>query len=253
MRAALFRPLERHFFLRVARILTTSPNYAAGSAFLRRYAKRQEVVPMGLDLEPYLHPSDEHRRSAARLRAEHRPLWFYCGRLVYYKGLNVALRALQSIPGTLAIVGSGPELDALTAQARAEGVSDRVQFLGGIPHLETVPYFSAATAFWFPSNARSEAFGLVQVEAMAAGCPVINTDIPHSGISWVSQHERTGLTIPINDSDALAAASRRLLDNPGLREKLSAQARERAQNEFDHRVMAQRCVKVYESVLSRRA
>ena len=66
-------------------------------------------------------------------------------------------------------------------------MADRVVFPGDLPHyLDLVPYYLAADAFWFPSNARSEAFGLVQVEAMACGCPVINTAIPHSGVAWVS-------------------------------------------------------------------
>src|SRR5262249_28666229 len=114
---------------------------------------------------------------------------------------------------------------------------------------EIVPYYLAADAFWFPSNARSEAFGLVQVEAMASGCPVINTAIPHSGVPWVSRHDETGLTVPVNDPCALAAAARRLLEEPGLRDRLTAAARRRAADEFDHRVMARRSLEVYGSVL----
>ena len=89
-----------------------------------------------------------------------------------------------------------------------------------------MPYYLAADAFWFPSNARSEAFGLVQVEAMASGCPVINTAIPHSGVPWVSPHEETGLTVPVDDPAALAAAANRLLTEPGLRDRLGAAGRD---------------------------
>ena len=104
-------------------------------------------------------------------------------------------------------------------------MADRVVFLGTLPHyLDVVPYYLAADAFWFPSNARSEAFGLVQVEAMASGCPVINTRIPHSGVPWVSLHEETGLTVPVDDPAALAAAANRLLTEPGLRDRLAAAA-----------------------------
>ena len=132
------------------------------------------------------------------------------------------------------LVGDGPDQRALQAEARRLGVRDRVVFLGHVPRL--VPYYLAADAFWFPSNARSEAFGLVQVEAMASGCPVINTAIPHSGVPWVSRHEETGLTVPVDDPVALAAAASRLLTEPGLRDRLAAAARERAIREFDHRV-----------------
>jgi rhamnosyl/mannosyltransferase len=87
---------------------------------------------------------------------------------------------------------------------------------------------------------------------MAAGCPVINTNIPHSGVTWVSQHEKTGLTVPIDDPQALASAAARVFSEPGLRERLSAAGVERVKSEFDHRVMASRTIKIYESVLSRR-
>ena len=170
--------------------------------------------------------------------------------MVYYKGFGNAIRALPGLPGTLMLVGDGPDRPALEAEARRLGVADRVAFLGNLPHyLDLVAYYLAADAFWFPSNARSEAFGLVQVEAMAAGCPVINTAIPHSGVPWVSRHGESGLTVPVDDPPALAAAARRLLEEPGLRDRLAEGGRARARREFDHRVMAARSVAVYERVL----
>jgi rhamnosyl/mannosyltransferase len=78
---------------------------------------------------------------------------------------------------------------------------------------------------------------------------VINTAIPHSGVSWVSVHDQTGLTIPVDDPGALAAAANRLLDEPGLRERLAAGGRARAASEFDHRVLAQRSLAIYRRVL----
>jgi rhamnosyl/mannosyltransferase len=114
---------------------------------------------------------------------------------------------------------------------------------------EVVGAYHAATALWFPSNARSEGFGLVQVEAMASGCPVINTAIPGSGVAWVSPHEQTGLTVPMNDPSEFARAANRLLNERGLRDRLAAGARARVRAEFDHRFMAERCMNIYRSVL----
>ena len=250
--AALFRPLERRAYQRVAAILPTSPTYPAGSRFLRPYGDRVEVLPMGLDLAPYAEPSAEARAEADRIRQRYNgPLWLGCGRLIYYKGFLNAIRALPLVSGTLLLVGDGPERPALKAEAAALGVADRVVFLGSMPYREIVPYYLAAEAFWFPSNARSEAFGLVQVEAMASGCPVLNTAIPHSGVPWVSPHEETGLTVPMDDPAALAAAARRLLEEPGLRDRLAAAGRRRAAREFDHRVMAGRSLDLYRRVLAR--
>src|ERR1035437_4637382 len=84
-RAALFGPLERQFYRSVKKIILTSPCYAMGSPFLKAYAPLLELLPRGLDLEPYLNPSAAHRRAAQELRARYNPLWFFCGRLVYYK------------------------------------------------------------------------------------------------------------------------------------------------------------------------
>ncbi len=246
---ALFRPLERLAYRRVRAILTTSPGYPAGSRFLKPYVDRLEVLPHGIDLAPYLEPTAADREEAARLRAAHPgPLWVGCGRLVYYKGFLNAIRALTRVPGTLLIVGEGPDRPALEAEALRLGVSDRLVLCGGVPVL--TPYYLAADAFWFPSNARSEAFGLVQVEAMASGCPVLNTHVPHSGVDWVSRHEETGLTVPVDDPAALADAANRLLAEPGLRRRLAAAARERAIREFDHRAMADRSLAIYRRVLA---
>ncbi len=251
LRAALFRPLERSLYRRAAMILPTSPTYAAGSEFLRPYAAKVRVLPMGIDLAPYLDPSGADRDRAEAIRSRYEgPIWLGCGRLIYYKGFPVAVRALPRVPGTLLLVGDGPDRPKLEAEAEALGVRDRVVFLGAMPYQEIIPYYLAADAFWFPSIAKSEAFGLVQVEAMACGTPVINAAIPHSGVPWVSPHEETGLTVPVNDPIALASAAARLMDEPGLRERLGAAARERATREFDHRIMARRSLALYRDVLT---
>lgn len=251
LRAALFRPIERLAYRNVRAILTTSPDYARGSSFLRPYADRVEVLPHGIDLGPYLEPSPANREAGARIRSEHRgPIWLGCGRQVYYKGFLNAIRALTRVQGTLLLIGDGPDRAALEAEAAGLGLSERVVFLGNLPHyLDLIPYYLAADAFWFPSNARSEAFGLVQVEAMACSCPVINAAIPDSGVAWVSPHGETGLTVPVDDPVALADAANRLVTEPGLRDRLAASARARAVREFDHRVMAARSLAVYRRVI----
>src|SRR5262249_58399124 len=129
------------------------------------------------------------------------------GRLVYYKGLHNAVKALATVPGRLLVIGEGPAQAELRRLADAEGVADRIIWRGHVGADELVGAYQAATALWFPSNARSEGFGLVQVEAMASGCPVINTAIAGSGVSWVSRHDETGLTVRVNDPAAPAAAA----------------------------------------------
>jgi rhamnosyl/mannosyltransferase len=248
--ARLFQPLETKFYKRVKLILSTSPTYPPGSRLLSENRDRLLVLPMGIDLQPYLNPAPEHLRAAEALKAKYPgPLWVACGRLVYYKGLPTAIQALAHTQGTLLIVGDGPDQAALEAEAQQRGVRDRVVFVGGLPYQDIVPYYLAATAFWFPSGARSEAFGLVQVEAMACGCPVINTNIPNSGVAWVSRDNESGLTIPVGDVAALAEASRRLIADPALHARLAAGARQRAISEFDAPLMAARSLELYNRIL----
>ena len=149
------------------------------------------------------------------------------------------------------MIGDGPLEAELRRLATDRGVADRIVWRGRADPDELVGAYHAATALWFPSNARSEAFGLVQVEALASGCPVINCAIPASGVSWVSPHEETGLTMPVNDPAALAAAARRVLDEPGLRSRLADNGRRRASQEFDYREMGRRSLEIYQRALYR--
>jgi rhamnosyl/mannosyltransferase len=246
----LLRPFEHLAFRRAGGIVTTTPVYAAGSDVLRGYRDKLGVLPFGIDLAPYLRPGPEVTAQAEALWAAHgRRLWLAVGRLVYYKGLHNAIRALAAVPGKLLVVGDGPLEGELRRLAGTVGVADRIIWRSHLAPDELSAAYHAATALWFPSNARSEAFGLVQVEAMASGCPVLNTAIPCSGVAWVSRHEETGLTVPVNDPDALARAANRLLTEPGLRERLSGNASRRAREEFDAGLMAQRSLALYRRVL----
>jgi glycosyltransferase involved in cell wall biosynthesis len=247
LRRVIFSPIERLCYDRASVVLADSPPYIEGSSVLKRCSGRLGVLPIGLDLEPYLNPSPEiSARSVALRRSIAGPIWFSCGRLVYYKGFETAIRALQFVPGTFLIAGDGPQRKRLERLAARLNLESRIRFLGKIPNdEELIAYYLAAEAFWFPSNARSEAFGLVQVEAMACGTPVINTAIPNSGVPWVSRHEESGLTVPVDDPAAFAAAARRLLDVAGLRDRLSAGARARAIAEFGREAMGRRSLALY--------
>ena len=243
---------ERKLLKKAAAILTDSPPYAAGSAQLQPLLDKVQPLPLGIDLQPFLEPSAEALRRRDEFRRRYPgPIWVAVGRLVYYKGLATALKALQTMPGTLLIIGSGPLRAELERQATEFGVADRVVWLGKASADELIGAYHAATALLFPSNARSEAFGLVQVEAMAAGCPVINTNIPHSGVAWVSPHDETGLTVDVGSAAQLSAAAHRLLDEPGLRTRLAAGAIQRAVNHFSAARMADRSLDVYARVLSK--
>jgi rhamnosyl/mannosyltransferase len=120
--------------------------------------------------------------------------------------------------------------------------------MGKISHELLAACYHAAKVFVLASILRSEAFGIAQVEAMAAGLPVVNTQLD-SGVPFVSIHERTGLTVPPGDPGALAEAVNRLLDNPDLKVSLGAAAALRAREEFSLDAMVGRTMSLYEQVM----
>jgi rhamnosyl/mannosyltransferase len=243
-------PIEKRVYFFARRILSDSPNYIEGSKVLKEFQPKVQVLPLGIDLDPYLHPAPRTIENARELKDKMgNPLWLMVGRLTYYKGYETAIDALAKVDGMLVVVGTG-ELEAnLKYQANRKGVSERVIWIPSVSQNELVSLYYAATALWFPSTAKSEGFGLVQVEAMACGCPVINTDIKHSGVSWVSINGKTGLTVPVFDSDKLANAANRIAKEKGLREKFSGGAKARALTEFESKKMVERSLKLYEEVL----
>lgn len=245
------KPLKKLVYGRAAAIFASSEAYVDSSAVLQRYADKVAVIPLGIDLAPFQHPAPTALSAEADIRRRFgdAPLWLSVGRCVYYKGLHTAIAALKHVPGRLLIMGEGPLRKSLERDARKAGVTDRVIWWGRSSEAELVGAYRAATALWFPSNARSEAFGLVQIEAMASGLPVINTHIPGSGASWVSRDGESGLTVAAEDPSALAMAAKRLIDSPELREKLAAGAKARAATEFGAELMAQRTLTAYAQLL----
>ena len=241
----LFDPLLHAALRRCSAIIASSPNYVASSATLARHRDRCEVIPLGIPLRDF-EQCDAAAIDAVRREFGER-LIVSVGRLVYYKGFEYLIRAMKHVHGRLLIVGIGPLRQKLGALAAELGVADRVNFLGNIDHQRLVACYHAADLFVLASIARSEAYGLVQVEAMAAGLPVVNTELD-SGVPFVSLHEQTGLTVPPADSEALAAAINRLLDDPDQRAAFGQAARLRAQQEFAVEAMALRTLSLYDRI-----
>jgi rhamnosyl/mannosyltransferase len=244
------RPFEHIVYSQSSQILTTSFQYVQGSKFLQFYPHKLNALPLGLDIETYRQPNQKAVAYSRSLQQEHGDIiWLAVGRLVYYKALHIAIQSLKKVRGKLVIIGIGSLKAELKALAHKLGVENRIVWLGHVSEDQLVGAYHAATALWFPSNVRSEGFGLVQVEAMASGCPVINANIPCSGVAWVSRHEQEGLTVPINNPDALAQASNRLLYQPGLRDRLVKACQDRAAY-FNHISMGKRSLEIYDKILS---
>jgi glycosyltransferase involved in cell wall biosynthesis len=231
---------------RAERVLATSPNYAETSPTLQRFRDKCEVVPYGIDLDLFA-KTKEREEQAARIRARYGnvPLLVGVGRLIYYKGFEYAIRALARVPrAELVLIGDGPLRPELENLARELGVAERVHLVGEMQNSEVPPYYFASDVYLLPSIARSEAFGIVQIEAMACGLPVINTDLP-SGVPFVSRHGESGLTVPPSDVTALASAIETLLSDPARRAEMSRAARARAERDFSKATLKARMRAIY--------
>ncbi len=240
-----FWPLLRHALGRADAIIAASPDYVQTSPVLRKFQRRCRVIPYGLPLGPFDQPN---LIEVSRIRKRYGPrIVLGVGRLVYYKGFEYLIRAMKMVEAHLLIVGSGPLRHELEREARACGVEERVTLLTGVE--DVVPYYHATDVFALPSVARSEAFGIVQLEAMACGKAVVNTDLK-SGVTFASPGGVTGLTVTPADPHALGTAINTLLDDPALSARLGQAGRRRVQKEFDLQVMARRTLELYEEVMN---
>lgn len=238
-----FEPILYRSLDRCAALIASSPNYVDTSPVLSAYRDRCRVIPLGIPVEQFQR-YDAAQVSRIRERYGDR-IVISVGRLIYYKGFEYLIRAMAGVRGRLLIVGEGPLRADLEREAQACGVADRVVFLGEVP--DVVPYYHAADLSVLASVARSESFGIVQLEAMACGKPVVNTRLA-SGVPFVSLDGVTGLTVPPADPEALANSINLLLDNPALRAEYGRAARHRVEQEFTLEVMTRRILQLYSEV-----
>jgi glycosyltransferase involved in cell wall biosynthesis len=236
----LYGPLLRQVLRRADRILTDSPNYMQTSVWLQPVRDKCTVAPLGVDPVRFA-PSASPYAGA--------PMLLFVGRLRYYKGLDTLLHALVSLPDVgLSVVGEGAMRSEWEELAASLGVASRVRFVGEVNDVALPGIYHQATAFVLPSNARSESFGTVLLEAMASGLPCVTTEVG-TGTSWVVQDGATGLVVPPSDPAALAGAIGRLIADPGMASRMGQAGRERVEQEFAESVMVERVMTVYREVL----
>lgn len=243
-----YRPFQRRLLKQVAGISVSNPRLIETSPQLRPYAAKCRVIAHGIDLQR-LQPTAAVRARSVELRHQYGPaIVLFVGRLRHYKGIDVLIRALAELSARALIVGSGPMASSWQALARALGLSDRVHFLGEVAEAELVALYHAADVFVLPSTNRAETWGTVQIEAMAAGLPVVCTEVG-TGTSYVNQHQVTGLVVPPGDASALAAALRRLLGDPEERARMGRAAQQRATQLFSQQAMLRDTKAWYEALV----
>jgi glycosyltransferase involved in cell wall biosynthesis len=250
----LYRPFQLMEIMRAKAIVAATPSHFESSTQIpSEYpAAQKHVIPFGMDFG-WLELTPDMEAHAARIKAQAggRFMVFALGRHVKYKGFDVLIRAMQHTNAYLVLGGEGPLTAQLKTQAQQLGGSERVRFAGRLDQAELAAHYHACDIFCLPSVTPNEAFGIVQIEAMACGKPVICTQL-NNGVNDINPHIHTGLTIPASNPNALAQAIGQLQHDQPLRQGLGRNAQQHTKNTFSIQHMNKLLMEVYENVRKRR-
>jgi glycosyltransferase involved in cell wall biosynthesis len=247
-----YAPLMNRTIRGMRAIVATSPTYAATSPILTRVdvKPRVRVIPLGIDEQTLPDAADTSIFERLGFSKDD-PYFLFVGATRYYKGIHYLIEAASSVAAKVVIAGSGPELDELRDHA-ARHPAARIVFAGRVTDEEKVALLQSCLAFVLPSHLRSEAYGMVLVEASIYGKPMITCEIG-SGTSYVNVGGDTGLVVEPRNPSALAKAMNLLLADRYVAERLGANARLRYERLFTGRAMGQAYADLYKELLSQEA
>ena len=241
----IYRPLMWKFLGDVSCIVATSPNYLVTSDTLAKYKHKVSVIPIGLDKTAYPIPSPD---KLTTWRQRLGPKFFlFVGVIRYYKGLHILMEAAQGSDYPIVIVGAGPIEDELKAQAAQLGLRN-IHFLGFLSDEDKVALLTLCYAVLFPSNLRSEAFGISLLEGAMYGKPMISSEIG-TGTTFINIDHETGFVVPPNDPIALRQAMQYLWEHPEQAAELGRHAEERYWRYFKADQMVRSYVDLYTDLL----
>jgi len=248
---ALYRPFLSKFLNRAQLIMASSPQLIENSPWLSPRKEKCRQVNFGLPVESIANAPQAANR-AALLRKQYapdgKPIVLFVGRLIYYKGVEVLARAIPQVDAHFVIIGKGPDRSVLDALRADDATAGRVHIIDYADNDELIAWYHAADVLTLPSTENSEAFGLVQIEAHAAGTPVVSSRLK-TGVPYANLDGVTGMTFSPRNAAALAGKLNALLGDDELRVRLGKQAQERALAEFNIPQMVQGVTAVYEEAL----
>lgn len=239
----LYRPLQDWLLRRADLIIGTSPVYLKESPFLKHVQDKTICLPIGVSaIVP-----DEAAVEKLGQRYGGKKIVFSLGRLVPYKGFTHLIDAARYLSNDYVVLigGTGTLRKKLEKKIRRLGLENKVMLLGRIPKNELPAYFGASKVFCLPSVQKTEAFGIVQIEAMSCGKPVVATRIPHSGVAWVNQHGVSGLNVTPGNARELAQAIQHIADDDAVYEQYAVSAKNRYQDLFTKERMIDNSLRIY--------
>jgi len=242
----LVRPLINHTLKKAKKIIVSNPNLVKNSPYLQKFQEKCEVIPFGVDLAKF-EKFDE--REVENLKKKYNNFVLFVGRLNYYKGVRYLVDAMKRVETNLVIIGDGPQKNFLEKKIKKLGIEEKVFFLPFMERKELINFYKSCKVFVLPSIFKSEAFGLVLIEAMAAGKPVISTELG-TGTSFVNQDGVTGFVVSPKDNKSLVSALKKIIENKNLTQEFGQNAQKRVRKEFSLEKMLKRTEKIYQESLS---
>jgi len=247
---AVYGPLMRRTLRSMSAVVATSPAYARTSETLAANVSKERLktIPLGIiDYRDAPQPADAQRNVQARLGlAPGAPYFLALGVLRYYKGLHTLVEAARHVNARIVIAGSGPERERLAALTQQHGATN-VVFAGQVTHDEKVALLKDCRAMVLPSHLRSEAFGMVLVEAAMFGKPMVCCEVG-SGTSFVNEDGVTGWVVAKEQSSELARAMNALLADDARTAAMGRAARERYETLFSGAALGKAYSALYQEV-----
>ena len=241
----IYKFLMNKFLIKSNKIVVTSQNYFKSSIYLNRYKNKVRVIPIGIDLNTY--PKINKKIIDNYKKQFKEPFFLFVGALRYYKGLEFALKAIKNTNFKFVIAGDGDNKSKLVKLANNLKL-DNVNFLGEISEEEKVCLLKLCKCFLFPSNKRSEAFGIALLEAAAFGKPMISCDIG-TGTSFVNIHNETGIVIKPNSALEIRKAMDFIISNPDISKSMGKNSKKRYLNLFTADKQAKNYLEIYKEIL----
>lgn len=243
-----YRVFETQVLKRCQKVIVTSKPYFHVSRALQAFEEKCKVIALGIN------PPQVFSRDSI---AEHSQLRILMvGRMTYYKGHKVLIEAMSLLKAQgltkvkLIVVGDGELRPAIEKQIFSLGLENQIELLGKLDDDSLRAEFIAADCLCLPSIERTEAYGVVLMEAASYALPAIVTDVPGSGMSWVVQDHVTGLVVKRNNPDALALGIKTLAQQPAKRTSFAMAARTRFEQHFNIDQVAQSTKSLYQAVLT---
>ena len=244
------KPIETALLKRADLIVVTSPIYRDASIPLQPFKNKVKILPCAIDEDNFiLRNGDIEKIEDIKKRYENKPIVFFVGRHIQYKGLPHLIEAEKFVESdcVFVIAGSGP----LTEELKTRCHSMRAYFVGRLSDEELKLHHYAASVFAFPSITKNEAFGIALAEAMYCGTPAVTFTIPGSGVNWVSLNGETGIEVPNGNDKAFAKAIDTLLDDKELSLKYAENGIKRVKENFIIPVMVGKMDRYYSELMMR--